>query len=345
MFHVDRCTACGTCLSECPYLSCTTEEAGAQIRALVAGQNAAVLEQCITCMACNELCPEGTNPYDLILAQQETQRIRMIPPAAVDMIEHTLADQPTRVTPGDRDRPALCVCTMEQAYPPGMLESSLLQGMTVAAGGDFFSRVVYLHTGMESVVREHASAFIARLTALGHDEVVFVHEDCYVLAAHKAAEYGIEVPFRPVFITDYLLRALRQRRGDIIPLGHKIAWQRPCIDRYAPEIDAQVDSLCALIGVERVARRYDRLQALCCGLGLRSSDTERKQVLARMNLTDARTYDADAVVFVCPGCYVALGAACAAYDLKAIFLTDLCRMAIGELPWSSRPLSPPRVAG
>lgn len=344
MFKPDLCNECGTCLTECPYLSFSSDEACAQLRDLQAGRSAPVLDQCITCMACNEYCPTGANPYDLILAAQETQGVCMIPPEAVDTIERTLAGQPRRVVAGDPDRPALCLCTMQQAYPPDMLESSLLTGMTLASGGDFFSRAVYLHTGMESVVRDHAPGYIANLAALGHDEIVFMHDDCYVLTAHKAPEYGIPVPFKPVHIAAYLLRMLEERRDEIIPLQKAVAWQRPCIDRYAPEIEPLVDKLLHLIGAERVARRHDRLQALCCGLGLRSRDSARKQELAGLNLADARQHGAAAMIFLCPGCYVSLSNACAEYSLNAISLIDLCRMAIGELPWSSRPLAPPAAA-
>ncbi len=344
MFIADACTECATCLANCPHMQLTEPNARAQIRALKAGKPSRVLEECITCMACNELCPSGANPYDLILAAQEKQRVCMIPPEAVTMIEQTLAGQPSQVIPGDPERPALCLCTMEHACPPDMLSSSLLRGLTIARGGDFFSRVVYLHTGMESTVRAHAPRFIASLADLGHAEIVFMHADCYMLAAYKAPEYGITVPFRPVHIVEYLLRVLRKRRHEIRPLRRSVAWQRPCIDRYTPEVEPLVDELLDLINVHRVARLHDRHNALCCGLGLRSRDTERQRKLAERNSTDCCDHNAEAMVFLCPGCYAALGPACASKGLNAIFLTDLCRMAIGELPWSSRPLlpSPPR---
>jgi heterodisulfide reductase subunit C len=33
------------------------------------------LRECITCMACNEYCRQGANPYDLILQCQEEKGI------------------------------------------------------------------------------------------------------------------------------------------------------------------------------------------------------------------------------------------------------------------------------
>jgi Fe-S oxidoreductase len=340
MFKPELCIECGTCLSSCQYQDITRESAKEQIRTLKNGLPAAVLTGCITCMACNERCAEHARPYDLILACQEQQRVRMIPDEAIAVIEKTLAGQPTTVKQGDPDRPALCLCVMQQALPAGFLDSSLFAGMTTAQGGEFFSRIVYLHTAMESTVRRHARGVIDRLAALGHAEIVFAHADCYTLAACKAPEYGIQVPFRPIHLVEFLLAELRKQHSAIQPLGKAVAWQRPCIDRYTPHIDPLVDELFALIGVQRVERLYDRKNALCCGLGLRSTDPERQKLLQQRNLADCCANKAEALVMLCPGCYAALGGQCAAYGLKTIFLSDVCRMAIGEIPWQTRPLNP-----
>jgi len=341
MFIQENCTECGTCLAACRYTDLDAEQAVAQIRELKNGRPAAILKACITCMACNEYCPNGANPYDLILAGQEQHNVRMVPPEAVEMIETTLGGQPSEVVPGDPDKPALCLCTMERALPPNLPESSLFQGMTVARGGDFFSRVVYLHTGMESTVKRHAKKFIDSLAALACREVVFVHADCYVLAAHKAREYGITVPFIPVHIVAYLLATLKRRKAEITPLNIRAAWQRPCINRYTPEIEPLVDELFDLISVTRVDRAYDRKDALCCGLGLQPAAMEQKKALLEQNLTDCAAARARALVFLCPGCFTVLGKACETCGLDAIFLTDLCRMAINEIPYGSYPLPGP----
>lgn len=339
MFNPELCIECGSCFAGCHYQDISLESAREQIRALKDGLPAAVLTGCITCMACNERCPKGANPYDLILSCQERHNVRMVSDEAVALIEQTLAGQPTKVERGDPDCPALCLCVMQQALPVDLLQSSLFAGMTIARGGEFFSRIVYLHTAMESTVRRHARAVIERLAALGHADIVFIHADCYTLAACKAPEYGITVPFRPVHLVEYLLETLRKRHSEIQPLDRIIAWQRPCIDRYTPHIDPLVDELFDLIGVRRAEREYDRKHALCCGLGLRSTDPARQHLIQQRNLADCRASGAEALVTLCPGCFASLGEHCASCDLKAVFLTDLCRMAIGEISWQNRPLN------
>jgi hypothetical protein len=43
------------------------------------------------------------------------------------------------------------------------------------------------------------------------------------------------------------------------------------------------------------------------------------------------------MVFLCPGCYWLMSGQCEDRGLASMFIIDLCRMALGELPFSSRP--------
>ncbi|MBN1847280.1 MAG: (Fe-S)-binding protein, partial [Deltaproteobacteria bacterium] len=296
-----------------------------------------ILKQCITCMACNEYCPNGANPYDLICTLQEEKGIRFVSEEIVDVIEDTLAAVPNRMIEGDPDKPALNLCVMEHAYPRDMTASKMFNGLTIVRGADYFSRIVYLHTGMESKVRAHAQTYIDNLKRLNKHQIVFVHDDCYTMVAKKAPEYGIEVPFEPVHIVEYMVGYLNKHMNSIGKLGKRIAYQRPCISRYTPEKESFLDEFFDRIGVERVARKYDRQHALCCSFGLRETDPERGSAIMERNLSDAIEHGADAMVFLCPGCYWLTSDACEKSGLASIFITDLCRMALGEIPFSSRP--------
>jgi len=288
-------------------------------------------------MACNEYCPSRANPYDLICALQEEKGIRFVSEEIVDVIEDTLAAVPNRIMKGDPDKPALNLCVMEHAYPRDITATKMFEGLTIVRGGDYFSRIVYLHTGMESTVRAHAQTYINNLAKLNKHEIVFVHDDCYTMVAKKAPEYGIEVPFKPVHIVAYMVGYLKDHKSSIGKLEKRIAYQRPCISHYTPEKESFLDEFFDLIGAERIARRYDREHALCCSFGLRETDPERGSKIMERNLGDAIENGADAMVFLCPGCYWLTSDACEKRGLASIFITDLCRMALSEIPFSSRP--------
>ena len=340
MFDSAKCIECGNCFVQCQYVDYYLEKAVCEIKALKKGHTADILKDCITCIACNEYCPREANPYDLICSLQEERDIRLVPKEITDIIEETLTCVPNEIIPGDPDKPALSLCVMEHAYPENVTQSKLFDGLTRVRGSDYYSRVVYLHTGMESIVKEHAQQFIDNLAALNRDEIIFMHDDCYALAACKAAEYGITVPFKPVHIVEYMVRYLKEHKHDIQPLERKVAYQRPCISRYTPEKEPFLDEFFELVGAQRVERHHDRKNALCCAFGLRETDPERGSNILQKNLSDAKNHSAVAMVFLCPGCYWLTSDACDKAGLASIFITDLCRIALGEIPFSSRPWKP-----
>ena len=69
----------GECLTKCPYVSYDEKEAKNQINSLIKGDMTPILKECITCAACNEYCPLGANPWDLILWRQEQTQVLGIP--------------------------------------------------------------------------------------------------------------------------------------------------------------------------------------------------------------------------------------------------------------------------
>lgn len=337
MFDISKCDDCGNCFVQCQYVDFSTEKAIHEIKALKKGKDADILKECITCMACNEYCSNGANPYDLICKLQEEKGIRLVPKEIVEVIENTLSSVPNEIIEGDPDKPALSLCVMGHAYPRNITDSKMFDGLTIVKGSDYYSRIVYLHIGMESVVRAHAQEFIDNLSRLNKHEIIFVHDDCYTMAAKKAPEYGITVSFKPIHIVEYMQHYLIEHKSCISRLEKKIAYQRPCISRYTPEKEPSIDEFFKLIGVERIARRYDRENALCCTFGLRQTDPERGSKILEKNLGDAITHGADAMVFLCPSCYWLTSGSCEERGMPSIFITDLCRMALGEIPFSSRP--------
>ncbi len=46
---------------------------------MIAGEKTPVLDQCLTCYACNEICPQAANPFDLIAALQENKGLLISP--------------------------------------------------------------------------------------------------------------------------------------------------------------------------------------------------------------------------------------------------------------------------
>ena len=334
MFDLSKCDRCGDCLVRCQYVDYNREQAVKEVSALIEGKDAEILRQCITCMACNEYCQKGANPYDLILQLQEERGILPVLEDALTRLGNS-KNLPSQVTKGDPDKPAISLCTMKGRVPEGAVQGQMFDDLTIVDGGEYFCYIVYLHTARESLFREGVPRFVDNLARLNKKEVILLHDDCYSTLTTKAQEYGIKLPFKPVHIIEYLLNYLKAHRSSITKLDKKIAYQRPCISRYTPEKEPMLDELFELIGVQRVARKYDRQDALCCGGAFIEKDRERGLRIQDKNITDAIGYGADAMVMLCPICWTRLNQPCRERGLPPIYLTNLCRMALGEKPFPS----------
>ena len=331
MWDVSKCDLCGDCLVRCQYVEYDRGKAIQQITDLIDGNPAEILKKCVTCCACNEYCPTGANPFDLINRMQEENKSLPIPEKMVAWMASG-GKLPTKLIRGNESKPALSLCVMEQWLPDGAFDGKMFEGMTIAKGGDYFCYLGFVHLGTFSPLEENARKFVNNLGAIGAKEIVFIHADCYSMFS-KMEEFGIIVPFKVTHIIEYLRDYLQNNRDDIIPINKKIAFQRPCASRYAPEMEPVLDDLFELIGVERVKRRYDREEALCCMGVLERINPERSKRFQDINLKDAVDVGAEAIVFLCPFCQMFLGKQAGEQGLKPIFITELCRMALGEIPF------------
>ena len=327
MFKRELCDLCGDCLVECPWMDVEREPAIEWMKAMIEGGKTPGLERCITCYACNEICPPGANPFDLIaelqekhhsLASAESARVS----EARYAFDKTLTDFP-------RAERIMSVCVF------GKTEANLIQGelydLPRVGGKPYFCWVLFSHLGAESIQRKHARELVDRLTLTGAREVVCFHDDCYAMLARLAPDYGIKVPFRPVHLAEHLLGHLQANAERTQPLNIDVAYQRPCASRLTPEKEHFIDELFELVGARRLERAFDREQARCCAgikMMLGKGDPRPDQ---EKNIRDAKKAGAGAMVCLCPMCMRALSAVAKEHDLPLIFIGDLARMALGEI--------------
>jgi Fe-S oxidoreductase len=327
MFIRENCDLCGDCLVMCPYVDYDREEAVEQFGQLLEGGTPPILSECVTCVACNQFCERGANPFDLILARQEESGVLDIPEANTQMFRN-LPNAPSEVIPGDKDRPTILLCSVGDMLP-GLFEGPLFEGMTFLKGGDYFCGVGWVHLGEETPLRENTPGLIEKLAATGEEEIICYHDDCYALLSSIAGNYGVEVPFKPVHLIEYLLEYVKEHREDVTPLDLRIAYQQPCASRYTPWKDEQLDELFDIIGVERVNREHDRRFALCCGSPLMPRDRERAMSIKKRNIEDATRHGAEAMAYLCPLCELNLRKVAAGAGVENYHLIKLVNRSLG----------------
>jgi len=325
MFKIEKCDLCGDCLVRCPYIEYSRERAVEEFKELIDGGAPSILDLCVTCFACNQFCEKGARPFDLILKRQEESGVPKIPETNIELFRN-LPLAPSEIIMGEPSRPVISLCSVGDLIP-GLFEGEIFKGATLLKGGDYFCGIGWLHLGKEEPLREIAPRVISNLASQGAEEIVFYHDDCYTLISSIAKEYGIEVPFRAKHIIEYLLELARGQADKISPLGIRIAYQQPCASRYTPWKDSWLDELFELLGVERVNRKYDRISALCCGSPVVPRDRERAMEIRRTNVDDALSHGAQAIVYLCPLCYLSLKKVAASAGLGNFHIIQLVEKA------------------
>jgi len=305
------------------------EESRLAFQDLIEGRSSRVISDCISCMACDELCPEKAHPFSLIVKrQEESGEARRFEQYSGNM--KRAYEMPSQVEKGSTGGPVIDLCTVS-AMVPGLFEGALFEGATYLKGGNYFCGIGFYHVGLATPVAEKAASVVEQVSQAGSAEVVCYHDDCYTLFKAIVPSLGIDVPFRPVSWPEFLYRRLTDLKGRIRPINATVAYQRPCASRYTPEKDQYVDRLFDLIGVGKPAREFEKQLSLCCGGAIVPRNWEMADRLKHQNLRDAKDAGADIMVTLCPMCFANLRKRAPEHDLGIMTISDLCRLALGEI--------------
>ncbi|MBN1382044.1 MAG: (Fe-S)-binding protein [Deltaproteobacteria bacterium] len=341
MWDASKCDFCGDCLVQCRYVNYDRDKAVTEIKLLAEGKEADILNHCITCVACNDFCPTGADPSDLVFKMQEAFGTAPLVRNAIPQRDHLAQGlegrgAPVERIPGDPDKPVLSFDSFEYShFPEGTLDSDLFKGMTVVRGPEYMSLTGCVHMGGVSFVEKYAGRVIGKLAELDKD-IVYLHNEGYALAHVKAKELGIAVPFKYKHLFEHLLDYLKSHPDRIMKLNRKVAYQANCATRWLPEQDAWLDEIFSLIGVERPPRQYEKENALCCSLPILNTNRTLAIEIQEKNVKDAINCGADAIITICPFCDAVMRRPTSQMGLSKIFITDLCRIALGEIPWPAK---------
>jgi Fe-S oxidoreductase len=327
------CESCDTCdcLMKCQYMHFDLAEARQEKANINNGGPSRVLTECATCYACEEYCPNDNHPFYLIVERQEALGI-LPSPAPITRQQILMMKPRGTIIPEKVSPPVIDMCY----FPPltAGIKEPLYENPSVIVGSDIFCNIMWLHFARNSVIRERLPRVIDNiwqyyLRDSGVEELICFHDECYATFSHLAPAFNIDVPFRPVHVFEYIAGRLETLKDRITPLNAKVAYQRPCSNRLIPETQHWVDDIFEKIGAERVARRYDRENALCCGQVLRAHqrDDTADDLQAR-NLGDMKATGAAYCVFNCPACMMTLAEPAAEQGLFPIHLSDLCQHAL-----------------
>jgi len=333
-FDEKVCASCPTCdcLVRCQYMNVDQHTAKVEMEKMINGEDSFVLHECVTCYACEEYCKKGNHLFYLITDLQEKRGILPTPkPITKQWVNMTIPTRKDIQQFWGAKEPVISLGVFP-AYVDS-IQGRLFEDVSIILGRYFFCQLMYLHSGNPSVIRERLPRIIENIARHNFKEVIFFHDECYSTFTSYAPAYGIKVPFKPIHLFEYLYDKLREHKSETKPLNIKVAYQRNCSSRLSPTTDHFVDDIFRLIGAERVVRRYDRENALCCGCIIRAHQRYDLSVdVQKRNLEDMVNAGAEFCVFNCPACWDCLSEAVANKGIKPIMMHDLCKLALGEKP-------------
>jgi Fe-S oxidoreductase len=337
-YDPEVCNKCETfdCLTRCQYMDLDLEAAKEERRRIIGKEDSPVLSECATCYACEEYCPHDNHPFYLIVERQE-QLEKWPAPVPITKQQIRMMGMRQQIAPQKVAPPVINMCFFPMLM--GSVQGRLFEGATTIAGGDIFCNIMWLHFAKNSVIRERLPKVIDNIMSFylkdsGVDELVCFHDECYGTYTQLAPAFGIEVPFKPVHLFEYLTKNLTELKSEIKPLNAKVAYQRPCSNRLIPGTQHWVDDIFNLIGAERPEREYDRENALCCATTIRAAQRdELADDVQKRNVDDMEAAGARYCVFNCPMCFITLKDMVAERGMTPILMSDLCRIALGEGIW------------
>jgi ferredoxin len=329
------CARCETydCIMKCQYMDLDLEQAKQEKWKLIRGEDSSILTDCVTCYACEEYCPYNNHPFYLIVEMQERLGVHPVP-KPIEKSQVTAMGPEGKIDYEEVRQPVINLCYFPMMK--GSIRGKLFKDVSIILGSDIFCNLMFLHFARNSTIKERLPKVIDNimtyyLKGSNIKEFICYHDECYGAYTSWAPAFGIDVPFKPIHLFEYLYNKLVELKSEIKPLNLKVAYQRPCSNRLCPETDHFVDDIFSLIGVERLRREYDRENALCCGGVFEAQQrfelTESNQ---KKNIDDMKAFGATHCVFSCPFCFFTLAEKVSKNGITPIMISDLCRQALGE---------------
>ena len=198
-FDVNVCQTCptGDCLVKCQYLHLDKETAVAEMVKIGQGADSFVLNDCVTCYACEEYCRRGNHPFYLITERRQEKGI-LTAPRAITRQWINIGEPQGKYRLGEVKERVLSFGFMPEFL--GWIKGRLFEDVmpSYIFGQEFFCNVVYIHFADTAVIKERLPQVVDNFRKLGVKEVIFLHDECYGAFTQLAPAFGIDVPFQSI---------------------------------------------------------------------------------------------------------------------------------------------------
>lgn len=353
------CIHCGICLQKCPVMKMSKEESRAEIQRLINGEDPKrVFNECTFCFSCNHYCPEGLNPYSLIMERmvaKNNQSGMGIPKSAEFMMmgkgetnyfyelykagtadDRAILDRWEKVPAKSKD--TLFIGCYGRSVPQPLEKSRTLASLAKFGPRDACCGEIPHRFGDYDFFSQRVERTQKQLAALDTERLVCYCGSCSNYLGNIWPNYhGVKLPFEVISLYEWLWEKYGSGELSIQkPVSKDMAISDSCYtselgDRYFEAIRG----LHKAAGMNVIELENNRYDSLCCGFasGLRNNyDNSQVPMEAKKKVDQILATPTKNISCNCPGCWGGLVQASKTNDagLKVHFAINEILRAFGD---------------
>lgn len=351
------CTACGLCLQKCPVMKMDKAQSKAEIKRLLNGEDTErVLNECTFCFSCNHYCPQGFNPYSLILermAEKNKKNGAQIPAGMRYMFTglgescyffdqyDAGSDEDKAIRARWQKKPSqskdtLFIGCSGRTMPQGIENSDALSSLAKFAPRDACCGEIPYRFGDYQAFSQIVERTKNQLEQLDTERLVCYCGSCANYLGNIWPNYhGVRLPFKIISLWEWLWEKVQA--GDISfkrKLSKKYVLTDSC---YSSELGDNfyqaIRGLHEGAGVSVVELENNRYDSLCCGFasGVRNGyDQSQVAIEAKKKVAQIVATKVNEVSCYCPGCWLQISGAAQDYDLKVHYAMNKILWALSD---------------
>lgn len=348
----EKCTVCGECLVRCPVMGMGEHEAKMEIKRLLEGKPAPrVFSECTLCFDCNNYCPEGLRPHELILQRVTENRSEL--PAIVPYFinglpapnlfqelygglsfgEREIIRRWSEPPPASRD--VLYIGCIGKLICHDIDNSQVLKGLPKYGPSDICCGELAYRGGIWDTYADITERALARFGELDTERVVCYCASCYNFFSNILPKvYGKQFPFELISLYGWLLEKLDAGELEVKrPLELKAAVHESC---YVSELGAgfyeDLRRLYVAAGANIVELEHNRECALSCGAASIARSWSVPGIVREQNkkYREVKASGAVHVAVNCPGCYLTMLGTSMMHGVKLHYMPDELLRAFGD---------------
>lgn len=348
----DKCTICGDCLVKCPVMEMDPQEAKREFKLLLEGKEAPrVFKECTLCFSCNNYCPEGLRPYELIL-QRITERrkekpallpyfVNGMPPynlfqdlyGSLTFAEQEILRRWSEVPEGAEE--VLFIGCVGKTLCQDIENSRVLASLPKYGPSDVCCGELAYRGGLWDTYTEVADRIFDRLSGLGTQRLVCYCGSCHNFLGNIMPKvYGKSLPFEVVSLYQWLWEKVEAGElGFKRSLGYKAAIHESCYaTELGPSFYETLRKLYRAAGVDLVELEHNRERPLSCGAASIARNWNVLDVLKEQNrrYVEVKKAGASEMALNCPGCYLTMGFTSPLRGIKLHYMVEEILWALGD---------------